>query len=98
MKKYDISRTTVLKAKKTAVLVFMPGLVDRSWSRTVPTLPQTWYWIGLVDSISAFRPESRWSKSTKGYTPYQHVCEAWGLTYPVIQVYGTPNSVTRNQH
>ena len=28
----------VLKVKKTAVLVLMPGLVDRSWSRTVPTL------------------------------------------------------------
>ena len=28
----------VLKAKKTAVLVLMPGLVDRSWSRTVPSL------------------------------------------------------------
>ena len=38
MKKCDISRTKVLKAKKTAVLVLMPGLVDRSWSRTVPTL------------------------------------------------------------
>ena len=38
MKKCDISWTTVLKAKKTAVLVLMPGLVDRSWSRTVPTL------------------------------------------------------------
>ena len=43
MKKYDISRTTVLKAKKTAVLVFMPGLVDRSWSRTVPTLFVGWF-------------------------------------------------------
>ena len=28
----------VLKVKKTAVLVLMPGLVDGSWSRTVPTL------------------------------------------------------------
>ena len=36
--KCNIERTTVLKVKKTAVLVLMPGLVDRSWSRTKPTL------------------------------------------------------------
>ena len=38
--KLNIERTMVLKVKKTAVLVHMPGLVDRSWSRTVPTLPR----------------------------------------------------------
>ena len=36
--KCNIERTMVLKVKKTAVLVLMPGLVDGSWSRTVPTL------------------------------------------------------------
>ena len=36
--KCNIERTMVLKVKKTAVLVLMPGLVDRSWSRTVPSL------------------------------------------------------------
>ena len=34
--KCNIERTTVLKVKKTAVLVLMPGLVDQSWFRTVP--------------------------------------------------------------
>ena len=36
--KTDIAGTTVLEGKKTSVLVVMPGLVDRSWSRTIPTL------------------------------------------------------------
>ena len=37
----NIERTMVPNAKKTAVLVLMPGLLDRSWSRTVPTIPTT---------------------------------------------------------
>ena len=38
--KLDITRTTVLEGKKTSILIVMPSLVDRSWSRTVPTLVQ----------------------------------------------------------
>ena len=34
----NIERTMVPNAKKTAVLVLMPGLVDRFRSRTVPSL------------------------------------------------------------
>ena len=34
----NIEKTMVLNARKTAVLVLMPGLVDQSWSRTLPSL------------------------------------------------------------
>ena len=37
----NIEKTTVLNARKTAVLVLMPGLVDQSWSRTLPSLMST---------------------------------------------------------
>ena len=43
--KLDIAGTTVLNGKKTSVLVLMTGLVDRSWSRTVPTL------VGRADDV-----------------------------------------------
>ena len=53
VKKLDISRTMVLKAKKTAVLVLMPGLVDRSWSKTVPTINRS---IFILASFSILLP------------------------------------------
>ena len=39
--KYHFLGTVVLEAKKTLVLVLIPGLFDRSWSRTVDTLVRT---------------------------------------------------------
>ena len=40
----NIERTRVLKAEKAAVLLLFPGLVDRSCSRTVPTLlTKSWH-------------------------------------------------------